>query len=174
MTPIQRGALLLLALFLLFARPVLAQTPSLEPGTRLRVQAEGLQLRGEFIRWDGDRLVVRPEGEGQGIRPDQAMATSAIQRIDRGVPRSRGRGAARGALWGGAVGSVGGAVWGFLDPADCDHGSYLCWSSNAEVKSALLLGGVLGGLGAGIGALVGVIAPGTRWEPVPLQERAAR
>ena len=173
MTPIQHGALLVLALFLLFAHPVLGQTPSLEPGTRLRVHAEGFQLSGEFLRWDGDTLVVRPESQGQGTRPDQAMATSTIQRIDRGVPRSRGRGAARGALWGGAVGSVGGAVWGFLDPADCDHGSYLCWSSNAELKSALLLGGVLGGLGAGIGALVGAIHPGTRWEPVPLREEGS-
>lgn len=173
MTPIQRGALLLFAVLLLFAHPVLGQTPSLEPGTRLRVHAHGLELSGEFVRWNGDTLIVRPESGREGIRADQATAAFAIQRIDRGVPRSRGRGAARGALWGGAVGSVGGAVWGFLDPVDCDS-SYLCWSSNAEVKTALLLGGVLGVLGAGVGAIAGVIHPGTAWEPVPLQEGAGR
>lgn len=175
MTPIQRGALLLLALFLLFVRPVLGQTPSLEPGTRLRVHADGLQLSGEFIRWDGDTLVVRGENEVPGVRSDHVTAISEIQRLDRGVPRSRGGGAARGAKWGGAIGFIAGAVLGAVDQHNCaEEGKYLCFTGNPEIKGALAIGALYGGLGAGIGALVGVIHPGTAWEPVPLQEGAGR
>src|SRR5688572_14145422 len=108
-----------LALLLLSAYPVLGQVTPLEPGTRLRVHAHGLQLSGEFLRWDGDTLVVRPESAGPVVRTDRATAASAIQRIERGVPRSPGRGAARGALWGGIFGGVAGVTLGAATAGDC-------------------------------------------------------
>ena len=151
------------ALLLLSAYPVLGQTPSLEPGTRLRVHIDGFKLSGEFVRWDGDTLVVRPEGAGQVVRADHATAVSAIRELDRSVPRSRGRGAARGLLWGTVIGGITGAGLGAMAETDC----FLCPSSHTE--GAMYGAAILGVLGAGVGALVGVIVPGTTWEPVPLR-----
>jgi hypothetical protein len=157
----------LFTLLLLSAHPLLGQTSSLEPGTRLRVNIQGFELSGEFVRWDGDTLVVRPESAGPGIRADQATASSAIQRLDRSVPRSRGRGAVRGLLWGALIGGLAGAGLGAVQETDC----FLCPDSHTE--GALWGATALGVLGTGVGALVGVIVPGTRWEPVPLEREGS-
>ena len=144
-----------------------SRTPSLEPGTQLRARGQGLELSGEFIRWDADTVVLRTSGPGAGYQAERALAITDIERLERGVTRSRGRGAARGALWGVLVGGVVGVLVGAAQETNC----FLCPDSHAE--GAAIGGTLLGGLGAGIGALVGVMAPGTRWEPVALEEPVA-
>lgn len=143
----------------LFCSSLYAQTPSLEPGTPLRVSARGHELTGELVRWDADSLVVRPH---------QAVALSDVVQVERRVSRSRSRGAARGALWGAGVGAVVGTLVLLVDEG-CGGGPG-CWIRSKEGE--VLMGAALfGGLGAGVGALTGTVVPGNRWEPVRLELR---
>ena len=142
-----------------------AQTPALEPGTRLRVQGQGVELSGEFIRWEADTVVLRPKSSA-GYQAERAIVVTDIRELERGVRRTRVHGMERGLAWGGLIG---GAV-GLLVGAGAETGCFLCPESRGQALA--LGGGVLGGLGAVVGGLVGAIAPGTRWEPVELEERA--
>jgi hypothetical protein len=159
-------AIFAVAVLLLLAPPLLGQTPSLEPGTSLRVHADGLTLSGAFVRWDSDTLVLRPEGTASGLSAERAIAVSEVLGVDHKVPRSHGRGAARGALWGALIGGVVGVMVGAVQETDC----FLCPSSHTE--GAVMGGVALGVVGTGVGALVGVIVPGEQWEPVPLDSLA--
>ena len=159
------ASLTLLALLPGQAPSALAQSPSLEPGTRLRARGQGVELSGEFNRWEADTVVLRPESSA-GYQAERAIAVTDIQQLERGVSRSRGSGAGRGLAWGGLIG---GAV-GLLAGASMETGCFLCPESRSQ--ALVIGGGVFGGLGAAVGALVGAIAPGTRWEPVELDERA--
>jgi hypothetical protein len=155
-----RGSILSI-LPLLFATSLSGQTPSLEPGMPLRAHAYGTTLSGELVRWDADSLVIRSEGASQSAtRAERAIAVSDLLRLDRETPRTRGRGAARGALWGVAIGGAVGLLAGAAQETNC----FLCPDSHTE--GAMYGGAILGGLGAGIGTVVGALAPGTRSEPV--------
>ncbi len=158
-----RGPAVLLAM-LLFGPPLHAQ--SLEPGTPLRVHANGYTVKGDLVRWTADSLVVQPHATMQapGPRSDRAIAVSDIQGLERNAPRPRGWGAARGALWGGVIGGVLGGV--AMAASNCyeDEESLLCPGSRAE--GAFAGAAVLGVFSAGVGALIGAAFPGKRWEEV--------
>ena len=146
-------------LLILFCTSLYAQTPSLEPGTLLRVSARGIDLTGELVRWDADSLVVRSH---------DAVALSDVAQVERRVSRSRSRGAARGALWGAGVGALVGTLVLLADEG-CGGGSG-CWIES-RAGEVLMGTALFGGLGAGVGALIGVSFPGDRWEPVQLELR---
>lgn len=82
------------------------------------------------------------------------------------VERSRGWGAARGAIiWGGAgfiIGVVTGVVSGDDEPG--------MFSLTASEK-AIFVGGGLFGYGVILGGIAGMIHPGKRWESIPLNAR---
>jgi hypothetical protein len=172
----RRSILSIMLLF--FVSPLAGQTPPLEPGAPLRVHARGFTMSGELVRWDADTLVVRSIGIGRpagtgppaDVTANRAIAMSDVLRLDRKVPRTRGQGAARGALWGLIVGGVAGGFLGAIEePCDPDQ---WCIGPSSRPEGALLLGGILGGLGAGVGALVGTAWPGTRWEPTGIDPAA--
>jgi hypothetical protein len=163
-------------LLLLLASPLEGQTPRLESGAPLRVHARGFTLSGELVRLDADTLVLRPAGTGRPAgmgRPavlgvDRAIAMSDVLQLDRKVPRTRGQGAARGALWGVIIGGVTGAFLGAIEEP-CNPSRGFCIGPESRAEGLLLGGAVLGALGAGVGALVGTAWPGSRWEPTALE-----
>lgn len=153
-----------LAAFLLVAVPLHGQMPEIDPDTRLRVRTVDATVRAVMVRWSGDSLVVRPEGDAAARhRADHRLAISDILGLEREAPMSRGRGAARGALWGGIAGGVVGAVIGGTTETGCAG----CWIETRGASVALGTA-LAGGLGAGVGAVVGALFPGRGWEPVPL------
>jgi hypothetical protein len=163
-------------LLLLFASPLAGQTLPLESGAPLRVHARGFTMSGELVRWDADTLVVRSIGIGRpagtgppgDVTANRAIAMSDVLRLDRKVPRTRGQGAARGALWGLIIGGVAGGFLGAIEEP-CDPGRGFCIGPDSRAEGLLLVGAVLGALGAGVGALAGTAWPGSRWEPTALE-----
>lgn len=155
------GILILSLAFL--AHPARAQEAgALEPGSRIWVEAAGLELKGTLLLLKMDSLRLTPESYGQAL----TVATSQIERLRVAQPRSSGRGALRGLGWGALIGGGVGAVVSVIGEAGCSGG--FCFGYGGAALAGGVVGGALGGLA---GALIGSVAPGERWEDVDISDR---
>lgn len=141
-------------------RLVSQATPSIEPGTRVRVTAPAMTPHarrvGSVLTVRADTLLLRRAFSGDTL----AIALPLVTRLE--VSRSRRRHAYAGAGIGGAVGFLYG--WKHGSSHACAHsGPSQADSSCFGVFDVFL--GTLGG--ALIGSAVGALVRTDRWEPVP-------
>jgi hypothetical protein len=148
----------------LFAVPAHAQFKELDPGTRVRLQAPSAvagKLIGVVIARSRDSLTVSRSNAMPVTLPVSALTSLEVSR-----GKSHGRGAAKGALWGGGVFAVLGLV---LPMDDCPNGtsSDTCSTEGSRAEGVLWAATS----GAMAGALVGGIVGAERWEraELPLQ-----
>jgi hypothetical protein len=147
----------------LMAVPAHAQFKELDPGTRVRLQAPSAvagKLVGVVIARSGDSLTVSRSNAMPVTVPVSSLTSLEISR-----GKSHGRGALKGALWGGGVFLVLGVV---MPIEECDENtpSNICGDeSRAEGVVWAATGGAL------TGALIGAIIGAERWEraALPLQ-----
>lgn len=146
-----------------------ARTLHLHPDVRLRVR---LSVNGaRFYRYpltvrdttyeirtpQGLRAFPLGPGWDHGVERLSIPLERAI-RVEVRSTRSRGRGAARGALLASAVGGVGMGALAVIDLGDTFF----------TPMGAFVIGGVVGAvLAAPVGAVVGAVRPGSRWEEAP-------
>jgi hypothetical protein len=128
-----------------------ATTPSLEPGTRVRVEAPGLarsRVVGTVRSLDGESLEFVADGSHEPVR----IARERISRLE----SSHGHGSRLvDALIGGLAG---GAVGALVGKASTSKSGYM--ESAAEAGAAIL--------GALLGTTIGAVSPpGERWQDVP-------
>ena len=142
--------------------PLSAQVSELTVGARVRVRAPDIvagRLTGVIIARGADTLTLtRADATPLTMRVSQLSAVE----ISRG--RSRGRGAAHGALWGGGVMAVLGVA--FIDRATTCSGSGAgasCRETTAVESAAY---GALSG--AMVGGLIGAFVGREHWERLAL------
>jgi hypothetical protein len=147
----------------LIASPAHAQFVELDPGTRIRLRAPAAvagQLTGVVIARSNDSLTVSRSNAMPVTVPFTALTSLEVSR-----GKSHGRGALKGALWGGGVFLVLGLV---LPIEECDEStpSNICGDeSRAEGVVWATTSGAL------TGALVGAIIGAERWERAALPLR---
>jgi hypothetical protein len=153
-----------LLLTALTASPVHAQFVELDPGTRIRLRAPAAvagQLTGVVIARSRDSLTVSRSSAMPVTLPITGLTSLEISR-----GKSHGRGAAKGALWGGGVLAVLGLV---IPMDDCpeETSSATCSTEGSRAEGVLWAATS----GALTGALIGGIVGAERWEraTLPLQ-----
>ncbi|HEY0021785.1 MAG TPA: hypothetical protein VGB24_02715 [Longimicrobium sp.] len=114
-----------------------------------------------------DTAIVIP-ASGEIVRPP--VRCGDLRRVELRVgPGSRVRSGLTGAGVGALMGGIVGAALGYAD-----------WRGSSDFQlfsrqESMALGAVLiGGVGAVTGGVIGVVAPGSRWENVPLRSGPAR
>jgi hypothetical protein len=167
MSPLQssvRTLLCLLALLSFFSGgEVRAQEEAALPGSRVRVwtglnergNPTGPRRTGQITAWTADSVVL----DAPGARGALAVPITSVSRMDVSRPRTVLEGAGRIGAVGVVIGGVTGAVLGIREGDD--------WFFSAKAK-AVGYGIILGGAGGLAGMLVGALAPGERWQRVPL------
>ena len=136
-----------------------AQTvASIEPGDRVRIQAEEVSGEFELMEVSADYLVVSDQ-----LR----VPISSISSLD--VSISSRRQTLKGALIGGGIGLVGAlvtrAAWQSDDECDEPVGDIFC-----DIASDVVLVW-MPTLGLGVGALLGTLMVSDLWQQIPLQEQ---
>lgn len=148
---------------LLFGGQALADdAPELVQGSRLRIRASSLNgpIRGTLASLSGDSLTLETQG-----RAPLVLERSQITRLEVSAGRrSRGRGAAIGALIGLGVGLLSTTAIGLGTCSGDNAGSEDCVIGT--VAGLVVLTPALTILGAGIGV---ALPPGERWVKVPPQ-----
>jgi hypothetical protein len=148
-----------------------AASQQVRPGDRMklsvnvpRIQASAyrsvstIQYQGTFQQVSERRLQMIVAAGGS-----QSFALDSIARVDVQRPRSKGRGALRGAAWGGLSAGLLGFVIGMASPIE-DSGPLI----SEEVDTGLMVGAVLLIPTALVGSLIGLSNPGMRWQSVPV------
>lgn len=144
--------------------PAIAQTPSLPPGTEVRVASPAASGQYRVDRMSADTLTLRDAKGGIVQVPMVSLRELSVS----GGRRSGAAGAVRGGTIGLAGGALSGAVIGYAsgdDPAG--------WFAFTAEDKAVMLGVLLGGAGAVVGAIIGALAPGEQWEPITLEPAPA-
>lgn len=134
------------------------ETPTVAPGTRVRVWAPQLpdeKQAGTLVDLRGDTLFLQPELQADTV----GIPRAAVTRLE--ISRGQRLHTGEGAFLGFTIGAGAGALAGFLigNGQDCDGG---CGGLGALV---------IGGIGAGAGLIIGTVVGGNmktdRWEEVP-------
>ena len=169
----RRATLLIAVLVLTPITTVTAQEAPAEPGTRIRVSAQGLaapRLVGTVVALHADTLLFTP----QSGRGPIAVPLESIRRLE--VSRSRssvGPAILKYAGIGLLLGAAGGALAGpFVISSGCtalkkdlDNQSK-CLADLVDGETRLKAALVFGLAGTAVGALVGAIVGRARWEKV--------
>jgi hypothetical protein len=158
-----RASIGLAAAALLAAVPAAAQ---IELGDRVRVHAAGQRsIIGTLQSLDETALVLKPDGSGDLVTVNR----SRMRGVDVSQRRSR---KGRGALIGLVGGVAAGAAVGSLIASDCSEVEFLCLypreARHAYIAVSAIGFGLLGGV---LGA---VVAPGERWDRVPVDRVRVR
>lgn len=133
---------------------------AVKPGDYVRLVSSPDAERFAVERLTADSLFLRSTGPGGNV---VRVAIDSLSTLEVRRRQSRGAGAGRGALVGGAIGAGLGALIGF--GSGNDEPGLLAFSAGDK---AVLFGAVLGLAGAGIGSVAGAATGGQRWEPVAL------
>ena|SRR5437773_1950792 len=149
----------LLSLLLVGVSALRAQSLAITPGTQVRVWSTAPAYLADYharvAAFALDTLEIR--GDAALLR----VPVSSLRRVELNVPRSRGRGALRGAGIGALAGALMGAgVYG-LAMANCRPGDDMCGLAVYYIPIGVLFA-------APAGALVGAFSPGNRWQPLHL------
>jgi hypothetical protein len=161
------GALVVvLAILLLSASALPAQVSELTLGTRVRLRAPEAvagRLTGVIVGQGGDSLVVtRPNALPITLRLPQLTQLE----VSRG--RSHGRGAMKGALWGGSIMAVFGVL--FVDGATtCDGPPTNLTCEETTLLESAAYGAVSGVL---VGATIGAFVGSEHWERITMPRLA--
>ncbi|MGB5081048.1 MAG: hypothetical protein WBO23_09940 [Burkholderiales bacterium] len=145
--------------------------PRLDPGTRIRFDAPSLggRLTGTLVSWESDTLVVRVDGDAEGLA--LILPADSVRRID--VRRQR-----RMTLEGAGVGLVGGALLALVASPDWldENGNCLTLPCLAYEVSPHLdtRVAVLGFAGLLLGTIVGSETKTATWAPVHLERLTVR
>jgi hypothetical protein len=143
--------------------PAFAQAATLlHPGAEVRVTSPGARGRFAVDEVSPDTLTLR---DPTGIVVRVPMTSVQKLSISRGR-RSAGSAALRSAGIGFAFGAVTGATIGLVS-GDDPPGGLITFSAGDK---AMIAGVLLGGSGALLGGVIGLLAPGERWESVPLDD----
>ena len=143
-----------------------AQAPRPGPGARIRFDAPSLggRLTGTLVAWESDTLVVRVDGDAEGLA--LIVPADSVTRID--VRRER-----RMTLEGAGVGLLGGTLLALVaspdwvdENGDCLTLPCLAYkvSPNLDTRVA-----VLGFVGTLLGTIVGSETKHVTWAPVHLE-----
>ncbi len=150
-------------------RPRPASSRELEPGARVRLEVSSLgRITGTLVAWEPDTLVVREDGQAEGLR--LIILADSVSRID--VRRER-----RMTLEGAGVGLLVGTLLavtaspdGVDENGDCTPLACLAYKVSPKLDTRIA---VLGLVGALVGALAGVIVGSETkthtWSRVPLE-----
>lgn len=147
----------------LLASPAHAQFVELDPGTRIRLRAPAAvagQLTGVVIGRSNDSLTVSRSNAMPVTLPLSALTSLEISR-----GKSHGRGAMKGALWGGGVFVVLGVV---IPMEECLEGTSSNTYNEGSRAEGVLWTATSGAL---TGALIGAIIGAERWERAALPLR---
>jgi hypothetical protein len=161
----------LAALVTLTASAAAAQTPSLEPGTRVRVTSDSLgRVVGVVAPAGRDTIAVTTPDGGSRV----AIPVASVERLDVSRGRTAGAGAARGALIGAAVsGGLGVAATGLVYFYERRHDATRSCYESCYLGTAIV--GVLSGVvllgSTATGALIGAAVGAEGWRRVPLADR---
>jgi uncharacterized protein YcfJ len=154
-------------------------TPSLTPGTRVRVSAPALNLpeqeEGRILALQNDTMVVWLEGLADTVR--LPLAQLATVDVSRGQHPAVRKGVAFGLVLGGLLGALVGAVTYQEPVVRCGFlgGPPGCTDDFFGRGGAVLGGGALGALaGMVVGGVIGAVHGSERWEPVHLGSRQSR
>jgi len=143
-----------------------AQAPRVGPGSRVRFYAPGLhtQLTGTLVVWASDTLVLRVDGDAEGLRfmvPADSVSQLEV-RHERRMP-----------LEGLGIGLVGGTLLAVLaspdavdDYGNCTTAACLAYKVSPHLDTRIA---VLGGVGALVGLIVGSETRKVTWTPVQLE-----
>jgi hypothetical protein len=152
---------------LALARPAeCIQTPRIDPGTRIRLDAPSLggRLTGTLEEVASDTLVVRVDGDAPGLA--LLVPADSVTRLD--VRRERSM-----ALEGGGLGVLAGTLLAVVASPDvldengrCTTLACLAYKVSPEMGTRIE---VLGMVGALLGTIVGSAAKTATWAPVDLQ-----
>lgn len=142
--------------------------PALQAGSTVRLHAPSAATYTlpRSVR-PGDREIVLPSAGGSA----RMLPCADLQKVQLRTPRSRGQVALRRAGIGLLAGAVVGAGLGFVawdEPRGDD------WQIFSREETALIAAVYLGGAGAVVGGVSGYVAPGSRWEDVPVTPRPSR
>lgn len=142
-----------------------AQSPRIEPGSRVRFDAAslGLRLTGRMVRLEPAAMVVALDGEAPGLAvvvPTDSISALAVRHERRMIAE----GVLLGSLAGAAIGALASPDW-VDDNGDC---TILClaYEISPEVDTRMT---VLGITGAVLGAIAGAGARSSTWVAVPLE-----
>jgi hypothetical protein len=144
-------------------RSVAPVDAALVRGAPVRVEVAGRsRVAGTLVRVDDDSLLV---GDGARVIAVPRAQVSGVSVKAGG--RSRGAGAARGAVIGIGIGAILGGIAGYSSWEPCEAAEFFC---STETRSRATVGAAtaVGFLGAAIGALSGAVVGRQRWRPVPL------
>lgn len=150
------------------SRPALcaqAPPPRLEPGARIRLDAPSLgRIMGTLVVWGPDTLVVREDGQAEGLR--LVIPADSVSQIE--VRRER-----RMTLEGAGVGLLVGTLLAVTASPDCvdeygDSTPLACLSYKVSPHLDTRIA-VLGGVGALVGLIVGSETRTHTWSRVPLE-----
>jgi hypothetical protein len=130
-----------------------AQLPRLTPGTWVRIEVPG-QIDGRLVAQSTDSLTIAPTG----FAP-MTVATSAIQRIKVGEPKSIAGGATNGATFGAVIGGATGLFLGGL-------AFVLDGGDNKRATDILLISAGGAAVGAIGGGAIGAVIRADRWTTV--------
>jgi hypothetical protein len=160
-----RRALIVLALTLLFAPTLMAQTLPVRSGDRVMLRAPGVS--GVFTVDGASDSALSVRNAAGEVSTVPVTSLSRV-RVSLGA-RSRGRGALRM----GGFGLLGGVVTGVvMGLADGDDPPAMFFSFTAGEK-AVMAGSLLGAAGGLLGGVIGAIAPGERWQNVSIGDARA-
>lgn len=133
---------------------------AVKPGDYVRLVSSPEAERFAVERLTADSLFLRSTGPGGNV---VRVAIDSLSTLEVRRRQSRGAGAVRGAIVGGAIGVSVGALVGFV--SGDDEPGLLAFSAGDK---AMVFGAFFGLAGVGIGSLAGAATGVQKWEPVAL------
>lgn len=148
------------------SRPAVCAQAPLKPGARIRFEAPSLggRLTGTLKAWESDTLVVRVDGDAEGL--GLIVPIDSVTRID--VRRERSN-----ALYGAGVGLLAGTLTALTASADwvdengdCTTLPCIAYKVSPHLDTRLAVLGIAGAL---LGTIVGSAEKTATWAPVHLE-----
>jgi len=143
--------------------------PSLQAGSTVRLHAPGASstyVVTESSKPSDTALSVTVPGHSL-----LSVPCADVQRVQLRTGPARGRSVLRGGGIGLAAGVVLGAALGYYEYENPGPDEWEIFSREEEMALGATL---LGGIGLAGGAVIGLLAPGSRWEELPVNPRPAR